>query len=134
MTEFFNPYPKPSSKKKSRIDVWNRIRQNVLKPMFSGRNITYCEVSRWELERGNITEKEARSRNWALSFHHRHKRDWYKQFSRSEEERLLGDFDQVLLVGQYYHSLLENDPELTAYYFRVLRGQEHLPNSQGMRD
>lgn len=124
-------YQKPTSKKKSRVNTWNRIRKSVLKPMFEGKGIIYCEVTKWEFERGNITEKEAKKRNFNLSFHHRHKRDWYKQFTRETEEKLLGSFDQVLLVGQYYHQLIEYDADLTEYYFRVLRGQESLPETPG---
>lgn len=118
----FNPYPKPSSKKRSRVDTWNSIRQNVLKPLFSSKGITYCEVTRYEYEQGNITKQEALKRNFNLSFHHRHKRDWYKQFSNEKE--LLGSFNQVLLLGQYYHDKLEYDSELTKKYFEILRGLE----------
>lgn len=90
--------------------------------MFEDREIGYCEITRYEFEHGNITEKQARERNFALSFAHRHKRDWYKQFGRETEEKLLGSFNQVLLLGQYYHSLIENDAELTRHYFQLLRG------------
>lgn len=128
-------YPKPpKTKRKSRTKVWNKIRRDILKPMFADRGITYCEVTKYEYEQGNITQQEAQKRNWALSFHHRHKRDWYKRFKRETEERLLGEFDQVLLVGQHYHSLLEADADLTAHYFEVLRGQEHLPKLQDTHD
>ena len=117
-------YPKPKSKKKSRVQVWNRIRANVLKPMFEEKEIFYCEVTKYEFEQGNITEKEAQKRNFNLSFHHRHKRDWYKQFDNEQE--LLGDFNQVLLLGQYYHNKLEYDAELTKKYFELLRGSETI--------
>lgn len=119
---YFNPCPKPKSKKKSRVKVWNRIRSNVLKPLFEGKGITYCEVTKYEFEQGNITKAEALKRNFNLSFHHRHKRDWYKQFDNEEE--MLGDFNQVLLLGQYYHHKLEYDSELTKHYFNILRGLE----------
>lgn len=116
------PYPKPKSKRKSRVKIWNKIRQKILKPMFESRGITYCEVTKYEFEHGNITQAQAIKRNFNLSFHHRHKRDWYKQFENEEE--LLGDFDQVLLLGQYYHNKLEYDFELTEKYFNILRGLE----------
>lgn len=116
-------YPKPpKTTRKSRVEVWNKIRQNVLKPLFEDREITYCEITRYEFEQGNITEKQAKERNYALSFAHRHKRDWYKQFSREIEEKMLGSFNQVLLLGQYYHNLIESDAELTEHYFQILRG------------
>jgi len=120
------PYPKPpKSKKKNRKGVWDRVRTTVVKPMFQALGVTYCEVTKYEFERGNITKAQALKRNYNLSFHHRHKRDFYKQFKNERE--LLGNLDQVLLVGQYYHDILEADKEATEAYFMRFRGKEKLP-------
>jgi hypothetical protein len=121
----FSPQPKPQkTKSPDRVAVWNRIRMSVLKPMFKKLNITYCEVSKYLYSQGMITDKQAQDRNFNLSFHHRHKRDWYKQFGREKEEQLLGDFSQVILVGDYYHNMLENNKELSDKWFLALRGEE----------
>lgn len=120
-------YPKPTkTKKRDRVKIWNRIRTKVVKPMFKELNITYCEVARYLYSLGRITEEQAMERNFGVTFHHRHKRDWYKQFDREKEEQLLGEFPQVILVGQYYHNLLEKNEELSKEWFDELRGEEIL--------
>jgi hypothetical protein len=52
------------------------------------------------------------------SFHHRHKRNWYKIKGNKE---LLGDFNQVILVCANCHSILEGNKELTENLFKQLR-------------
>jgi hypothetical protein len=89
-------------------------------------------TKKWENDRGKLKEIyfdkgiihcEARLPGCMidnfLSFHHRHKRAWYKAKGR---EKLLGDFNQTVLVCQNCHSILENDRKATREIFRQLRG------------
>jgi hypothetical protein len=80
---------------------WNRCREK-LKKIFSSKWIETCEIC---------------GQNWILSFHHRHKRRCY--YSQPE---LLGDFNQVLLLCDSHHDLLEKSPTLTKEWFLKLRG------------
>ena len=123
----FHPYPKPvKTKKVSRKDRWDKIRTKVVKPIFKKLNINYCEVTRYLYSFEMITEEQAVERNYNFSFHHRHKRDWYKQFGFKKEGELLGDYSQVLFIGQYYHNMLEGNEELTKQWFDELRGEEEI--------
>ena len=94
--------------------------------MFASLNVTYCEVASFLYSTRKISALEAKEANHNLSFHHRHKRDWYKQFDKKKEEQLLGDHNQVILIGMFYHNLLEHNKELTEQWFLELRGEEIL--------
>ena len=123
----FNPQPKPVKKKRtSRVAAWNYIRKKVVKPTFKKLNINYCEVAKYLYSKGMISEAQAYDRNFNLSFHHRHKRDWYKCSDREKEEQMLGDYNQIIMVGDYYHDKLESSKELTKRWFLALRGEEVL--------
>lgn len=80
-------------------------------------------------ERGKIT-CEARipdvcMGDFALSWHHRHKRRWYKTKDHSREP-LLASFNQTILVCGACHDYLEQHPDKTREYFEKLRGKEIL--------
>ena len=96
---------------------WAKARKK-LKEEFEEQGITYCEITAYEYKHHHITRKQAIERNRILSFHHRHKRIWY--YSQPE---LLGDSNQVLLLGAYYHNRLEYNAELTKKWFEILRDQ-----------
>ncbi len=114
------------TKRSKRVDQWNKIRTTVVDPMFKALHIDYCEVTAYLHAHGKITSAEAIERNTFLSYHHRHKRDWYKKFGKKEAE-MLGRHDQVIKVGQYYHKLLEpTKRKLTVEWFEILRGKEEL--------
>lgn len=57
--------------------------------------------------------------SYALSFAHRHKRNWY--LGRPE---LLSSFNQTVLGCVNCHQIIEKDPELTKKKFLELRGEE----------
>lgn len=97
---------------KKRNEVWNDIRKE-LKIEFEDKGITYCELGLPGCKRDNF-----------LSFAHRHKRAWYYD---KDEEKLLGSFEQVLLLCTYpCHEALEKDPVKTEEIFMKLRGEERI--------
>jgi hypothetical protein len=118
----FCPCPKPSGKKTSAVNRWANFRE-FLKRDFTRRDITQCEICKWEHE--NLSPMQLALDNlkkgFCLSFAHRHKRRWYLPFPE-----LLRAFEQVLLVCQAHHSLIEYNSTLTELWFRRLRGPEKL--------
>jgi len=77
-----------------------------LKDIYFALGINRCEVG---LENCMPT--------FGLSWHHRHKRVWYRSCAEK-----LSEFNQTLLVCPSCHSALENDPILTSELFTNLRG------------
>jgi hypothetical protein len=97
---------------KTRNEVWNEVRKE-LKKEFEEKGITSCELGLVGCKRDNF-----------LSFAHRHKRAWYYD---KDERRLLGSFEQVLLLCIYpCHDTLEKDSKLTEEIFIKLRGEERI--------
>ena len=88
----------------NKIEQWNKARTR-LKKIFQEKGITTCEA-----------KLEGCMRNFALSFHHRHKRYWY--IKRPE---LLEDFNQVILTCANCHFILEGDKKLHEELFNKLR-------------
>ncbi len=116
----FNPVPKPiSSKKKSKVSIWNAERKK-LKEEFLSRGITSCEICVYEHHKGYALLSPGLG-NTMLSFAHRHKRSWY-----TTQPHLLGDFHQVLLICALHHHIIEYNTELTQEYFSKIRGLEYL--------
>lgn len=109
------------SKRSKRVNKWNYIRTKILKPMFKKLGITHCEITHHLFTHGMISKEQARERDRFLGFAHRHKRVWYRG-----KEELLGDYNQVLLLGQHYHDDIEHNKELTERWFTELRGEEEL--------
>jgi len=88
------------------------------------------KILKKEYEERCITSCEARitpfCNNWfALSWHHRHKRRWYKIKDHSREP-LLASFNHTILVCGPCHDYLEQHPDETRKYFEKLRGKEML--------
>jgi hypothetical protein len=77
----------------------NAVRK--LKEIFMDKGITQCELC---------------GSTFALSFAHKHKRVWYREFPE-----LLADFNQVLLLCVPCHEKIEYNKELTAEIFERLR-------------
>jgi hypothetical protein len=80
--------------------VWKEAREK-LKPIFMEKGIVRCEICKGD---------------FAMSFHHRHKR-W--EYIRHKED--LGKFEEVLLLCAFCHEKLETDKELTKQWFQRLR-------------
>jgi hypothetical protein len=76
-----------------------------LKRIYENKGITTCELRLDGCAYDNM-----------LSFAHRHKRRFYYS-----QPHLLGKFDQTLLACIPCHEKIENDKELTEYYFNLLR-------------
>jgi 5-methylcytosine-specific restriction endonuclease McrA len=89
----------------NRIQQWDKIRKK-LKKEFEDRGITYCELC---------------GSTFNLSFAHRKKRRFYYSRIPGEEERLLGDWNEVLLLCIPCHQKIEKDAELTREVFNRLR-------------
>ena len=87
----------------------------ILKRIYEEREIRSCEA--------RITN--LCMRDFALSWHHRHKRNWYKTKDRSREA-LLASYNQTILVCGACHDYLEKHPDETKRYFERLRGKEIL--------
>lgn len=68
-----------------------------------------------------ITSCEMCSSTFGLSWHHRHKRVWYKAPGR---QHLLSHMSQTILVCIACHEVLEVDAEITSQKFMELRGEE----------
>lgn len=79
-----------------------------LKEIYIEKGITRCEV-KFKKCLGLF----------ALSWHHRHKRVWYK-----DKPELLASFNQTLLTCPYCHQQLEWDKKLHEETFQRLRGDE----------
>jgi len=85
----------------------------ALKRLYEEKGITSCEA-----------RVKSICRIWfALSWHHRHKRRWYKTKDHSRE-KLLESFNQTILVCAACHDYLEQHPDETRKYFKQLRGEE----------
>jgi hypothetical protein len=87
-----------------RIHKWVESKKK-LKKLFWDSRIVKCEIC---------------GGTFGLSFHHLHKRVWYYEKAR---EKLLGDFNQVLLVCAKCHQELEYDRERTKLEFKNHRGK-----------
>jgi len=88
-----------------RVQAWNKIRAK-LKKEFQEKGITRCEM--------------CGSDNF-LSFAHRKKRGGYYNRDRKEEEKQLGDFNEVLLLCIQCHEKIEDNKTLTEEVFHRLR-------------
>lgn len=75
-----------------------------LKSLFVDREITRCELCQSP---------------FMLSWHHRHKRLWYRG-----KPELLSEFNQVVLLCAKCHDEAERDKEHTKDIFMKLRGEE----------
>ncbi|NCU42431.1 MAG: hypothetical protein EOM19_06990 [Candidatus Moranbacteria bacterium] len=91
---------------RNRVKTWDNIRKS-LKKEFEEKGITRCEIC---------------GSDWNLSFAHKEKRRKYYSRIKGEEERKLGDFNEVLLLcTDKCHRKIEDDRKLTEYWFSVLR-------------
>ena len=90
-------------------DSWENQREK-LKVEYQFKKITSCEA-----RIPGCMDK------FALSFHHRHRRWWY-----TRRVKLLGDFNQTMLVCAYCHDALTGDEPLSQKLFLKLRGKEIL--------
>ena len=82
--------------------------RDKLKIIYQEKGIVRCEA-----------RLEGCMRDFAMSFHHRHKRWWY--IKRPE---LLGEFNQTILVCAFCHDKLEASAGETILMFNNLRGKE----------
>ena len=89
-------------KRMGKIGKRNVNANRKLKDLFVSKGITQCEMC---------------GSTFALSFAHRHKRIWYREFPE-----LLSDFNQVLLLCVPCHEKIEYNKELTSNLFERLRG------------
>lgn len=92
---------------KRKITKRNIRANKILKEIFENRGIIECELKLpgcW--------------RNSALGFAHKEKRWKYIRWPEG-----LSDFNQVLLVCNPCHDIIEVDREKTLYFFRVLRDE-----------
>lgn len=87
--------------------IWDKERAK-LKKIYDDHWITECEVQLPGCTKNNF-----------LGFHHRHKRNWYKERGRRE---LLGEFNQTILVCNNCHDKIEDDRAKTKEIFQQLRG------------
>jgi len=87
--------------KQTRINI---EANRVLKDLFTDKEITRCELCQSP---------------FILSWHHRHKRMFYRSCPE-----LLSDFNQVILVCAKDHDELERDKEYSKEVFMRLRGIE----------
>ena len=76
-----------------------------LKREYQERGITSCEL-----------KFDGCMKDFAMSFHHRHKRWWY-----INKPDLLGYFNQTVLTCASCHQKAEASTELTKYVFKTLR-------------
>lgn len=95
-------------KKIGKIGKRNILANKKLKQEYLRRGITTCEA-----------KLNGCMRDFGLSFHHRHKRHWYR-----DKPELLSDFNQTILVCANCHHLLETDRKLTEEIFNKLRQPE----------
>lgn len=79
-----------------------------LEKMFLEREITTCEYN-----------KPHKCSWWCLNFAHRHKRREYLG-----KEELLEDFNQVALMCQESHNIIEPSRERTQAFFQEIRGDD----------
>jgi len=91
----------PISRRGKANQYWYECKQK-LKQEFMAKGITKCEIC---------------GKDFALSFHHRHKRRYYL----GEKKKLLGSFNEVILLDAFCHDRLEYDKELTKQWFIKLR-------------
>ena len=89
--------------------IVNKKANAKLKEIYLDKDILYCEA---RLAKCAVT--------FALSWHHRHKRFWY----RDKPEELLHSFNQTILVCNYCHSRAEYEKEIHERLFKSLRGEE----------
>jgi len=82
----------------------NQQANKILKELYQDRDITYCEIC---------------GGTFALSWHHRHKRVFYK-----DKPELLSSFNQTILVCPVCHQKIEYNRELHNKTFKKLRGDE----------
>jgi hypothetical protein len=85
------------------------VRANLkLKKLFEENDIRSCEIN-----------LPGCMKTFALSWHHRHKRIWY----RSQPEKL-SEWKQAILSCAKCHHFAEQDAEFTEEIFLRLRGEE----------
>lgn len=87
---------------------WPKQREG-LKKIYQSKGIVRCEL-----------RLEGCMKDFAMSFHHRHKRWWY--IKRPE---LLGEFNQTVLACASCHDKAEASARLTEELFNKLRNAEH---------
>lgn len=83
-----------------KVTEWTKAR-SLLKKLYYYKGITRCEICGTD--------------NF-LSFAHRHKREWY-----NSDPKLLGEFNETLLLCVPCHQKIEYDKELTEETFNRLR-------------
>ena len=86
----------------------NQKANEILKNLFEDREVKACEIN-----------LPGCMNTFALSWHHRHKRIWY----RSQPEKL-SEWKQAILACAKCHHFCEQDAELTEEVFQRLRGDE----------
>lgn len=94
-----------------KIGKINMDANHKLKEEFQDLGVISCEICGSE---------------WALSWHHRHKRQWYRG-----KEWLLSDIRQVLLLCPNHHDMLERSRALSNETFKKYRSQEHMSYLRG---
>ena len=87
----------------------NELANRELKKQYSEREIFHCEAGLDGVCSGPVF----------LSWHHRHKRRWYRG-----KEHLLATYNHTILVCAACHGVLEQRPDLTEKIFREKRGEE----------
>jgi len=90
--------------KTGRVTKLNIASNKILKKIYEDKEITRCELC---------------GSDWALSFHHRHKRRWYRDCPEK-----LSEFNQTLLLCCKCHDLCEMSRSMTEDVFGRLRGEE----------
>jgi hypothetical protein len=88
-------------KRIGKIGKINLEANKKLKELFLQKQILTCEIC---------------GSDWALSWHHKHSRVWYRPWPEK-----LSEFSEVLLVCPEHHNLLQSDQRKSDYYFRQLR-------------
>ncbi len=91
-----------------RVEYWNKVRKEVLKPMFLAKGITSCEL-RLKDCLGSMF----------LSFAHKQARRFYY-----DNPARLGAFEECLLSCVNCHKTLDASKELKIKTFKRLRGGE----------
>jgi len=88
----------------------------ALEPIYLKKGITSCEA-----------RLEGCMGIFAMSFHHRHKRDWY-----IKQQHLLTDFNQTILVCAKCHSEIERNYK--KYNEKLFNKLRKMPQEEGSRD
>jgi hypothetical protein len=91
-------------RKLGKVGKRNLEANRKLKMLFADKGITRCELCQ---------------SSFILSWHHRHKRMWYRSCPE-----MLSDFSQAILVCARHHDMLEKDKNYSQEVFESLRGKE----------